>query len=255
MKRVIYNKNPLIEVILQVRFPTILSINSNEPAEFQEAIRQKYPLYSLNIEKEHELSIIEKEDSFFPSIQEKDQKKNHSFVSADGKYKVNLTSSFISLSTVNYIRWEEFFDRFKFVLSKFLNVYNPTFFERVGLRYIDAFSREKLKITNKPWKELIQAPWIGPLSDIDENNLFNLGIDTEYVLGDQKSRAKIHTGLGVLNNTEKVFIVDSDFIRSSMVSIVEYESVLEYLHNNSEAFIHSVITEDLHNAMEPGELQ
>ena len=41
MDRVIFQNNPLIEVILQFRFPTILSINSNEPVDFQEAIIAK----------------------------------------------------------------------------------------------------------------------------------------------------------------------------------------------------------------------
>ena len=166
MKRVIYKKNPLIEVILQVRFPTILTINSNDPVDFQEAIRKDYPVYQLGIEREQELSFIAKEDSLFPTLQEKKQHKNHAFVSPDGKYKVNLTSSFVSMSTVNYTRWEDFFSRFRSVLANFVDVYHPAFYERIGLRYIDAFSREKLNITDKSWKELIQSPWIGPLSEV-----------------------------------------------------------------------------------------
>lgn len=255
MKRVIYKKNPLIEVILQVRFPTILTINSNDPVEFQEKIRKDYPVYQLGIEREQELAIIAKEDSFFPSLQEKKQHKNHAFVSADGKYKVNLTSSFISISTVNYTRWEDFFEKFKFVLSSFVEVYNPSFYERIGLRYIDAFSREKLNITDKSWKELIQSPWIGPLSNVNEGDIINLGIDTEYILDNNKSRIKVHTGLGVLNNAEKVFIVDSDFIHPLTVALEEYEAIAEYLHENSGKFIRSVITSTLHEAMEPGELK
>ena len=35
-----YEKAPLHEVICQLRFPTILSINSKEPADFQELIRK-----------------------------------------------------------------------------------------------------------------------------------------------------------------------------------------------------------------------
>ena len=42
-KRVKYNRCPLVEVIFQLRFPTILSINSKQPADFQEKIRKEYP--------------------------------------------------------------------------------------------------------------------------------------------------------------------------------------------------------------------
>ena len=38
-ERVLYGKRQLIEVICQLRFPTILSISAKEPAEFQEASR------------------------------------------------------------------------------------------------------------------------------------------------------------------------------------------------------------------------
>ena len=41
-----YRKAPAHEVICQLRFPTILSINTVEPADFQEAIREDFPRYA-----------------------------------------------------------------------------------------------------------------------------------------------------------------------------------------------------------------
>src|SRR5689334_11739505 len=43
--RVIFRNNPRVQVIAQLRFPTILSIGSVDPARFQELIRDEYPLY------------------------------------------------------------------------------------------------------------------------------------------------------------------------------------------------------------------
>ena len=40
-KRCKYAQNQLADVICQLRFPDILSINANEPAEFQEMIRSE----------------------------------------------------------------------------------------------------------------------------------------------------------------------------------------------------------------------
>ena len=37
--RCIYRRSPLIEVICQLRFPAILRIDAQAPAQFQEAIR------------------------------------------------------------------------------------------------------------------------------------------------------------------------------------------------------------------------
>ena len=45
--RVHYNKPQLAEVICQLRFPTILSIGANDPAEFQEAIRGMFPRFTV----------------------------------------------------------------------------------------------------------------------------------------------------------------------------------------------------------------
>src|SRR4051794_3088983 len=44
--RVIYERNPLVEVICQVRFPAILRIDVEPPAAFQEAIRGAFPAFS-----------------------------------------------------------------------------------------------------------------------------------------------------------------------------------------------------------------
>ena len=40
-----YARPQLMEVICQLRFPTILAIGAQEPAAFQEAIRQDFPRY------------------------------------------------------------------------------------------------------------------------------------------------------------------------------------------------------------------
>ena len=49
-KRVRYEKSPLVEVIFQLRFPTILSINAVQPVEFQELIRKEFPFYEEGVE-------------------------------------------------------------------------------------------------------------------------------------------------------------------------------------------------------------
>ena len=45
IERVIYQNNTLGEVVCQLRFPTILRIEASSPADFQDAIREAYPLF------------------------------------------------------------------------------------------------------------------------------------------------------------------------------------------------------------------
>ncbi|MBL8785507.1 MAG: TIGR04255 family protein, partial [Deltaproteobacteria bacterium] len=44
--RVIYASNPLADVICQVRFPRILRIDNELPADFQDAIRGQFPHFA-----------------------------------------------------------------------------------------------------------------------------------------------------------------------------------------------------------------
>ena len=42
--RFIYASNPLAEVVCQVRFPRVFEIEANLPVEFQNTIKEYYPL-------------------------------------------------------------------------------------------------------------------------------------------------------------------------------------------------------------------
>ena len=253
MERVIYKKNPLIEVIIQYKFPKILALNIDDPVEFQEAIKADFPIYQLTLENQQEISISIGQDNVpISSVIQKQPVRNHNFISQDGQYKINLTSGFISISTVGYTRWEELLSRFSNPIKEFERIYMPSFYERIGLRYIDAFSRKNLSLEDKAWRELIEQPWLGAFSSIDESKMINIGLDVEYFLDDDISRAKIHTGVGTINNNpEKVFVIDSDFIHIHNTKAENALSILSYLHDNAKYFIRSAITDALHYAMEP----
>ncbi len=104
-QRCIYQKNQLIEVICQLRFPEILSIGANAPVDFQEAVRDEYPAFQTL--KEVPAPRITGAPGNF-SLAQQPERMNYQFVSADGVWKVNLTSRFISLSCAKYTCWEDF---------------------------------------------------------------------------------------------------------------------------------------------------
>ena len=49
-------------------------------------------------------------------------------------------------------------------LAKFIKIYRPAYFERVGLRYVNFISRDKLGLKNVMWKDLIAPAYIGPMT-------------------------------------------------------------------------------------------
>lgn len=102
-ERVLYGKRQLIEVICQLRFPTILSISAKEPAEFQEAIRAEFPRYARNLEKLPP-KVIGQPGAM--KLEEQPTVVNYQFLTAAGDWKVNLTNTFLALATPVYTTWE-----------------------------------------------------------------------------------------------------------------------------------------------------
>ena len=245
-----YVRSPLVETICQLRFPTILSIASAEPARFQEAIRADFPRYAARQEPQPPRVVNGKLEQTPPIT-------NYNFISADGRWKVNLTKDFIALSTLSYTRWEDFAQKLDRVLALFIQIYQPAFFERVGLRYVNAFSRSRLGLQDLLWDDLINSPFIGLLSepDVDETATTKCSLDAEMSLGDQR-RLKLHAGPGLLGDGKKdpepKFILDGDFsVLGKEIPISRIAGDLDDLHDYAVRLFNAAITPELHNAMGP----
>lgn len=252
--RYTYTRSPLIEVICQLRFPTILTINTREPAEFQEAIRAEFPRYAVR--KEQPAPKVVDPGTPNAKLEQQPAIQNYNFISGDGLWKINLTKDFIALSTLRYTRWEDFAAQLDKPLAQFIQTYQPAFFERIGLRYVNAFSRKRLELEDCLWDDLIQPPYLGALGepDVDETKVSKSSVDTEMVLADG-SRMKVHAGPGLLNggkqDPEPKFILDGDFAVSGNTSADKVPAVMEGLHEHAVRLFNGAITEELRTAMGP----
>lgn len=254
--RYLYTRSPLAEVICQLRFPTILSIGAKEPAEFQEAIRSVHPRYAAR--QEHPAPKLTGVGTSNPSLQQQPPVTNYNFISQDGRWKVNLTRDFIALSTVGYTRWEDFAQRLDFILAQFIRIYQPAYFERIGLRYVNAFSKKAVGLEDLLWDDLIQSPYIGVLSepDVDETAVNKCSLDVETALNGG-CRLKLHAGPGQLRRpgqeaqSETRFILDGDFSASGELTGDQIPARLETLHSWAVRLFQGAITRKLHEAMGP----
>lgn len=256
-KRVIYNKNPLDNVICQLRFPPILMIDSEVPSGFQNAIRNEYPLYEEKTEVVHEFTAGLKPQ--FPQevinqLSNTSINKNHEFTSEDGVWKINLTRTFISISTAKYRRWEHFKDKFKNSYDALIKYYNPPFFTRIGLRYIDLFCRESLDLQETDWNELIQPQLLGFLSTEIKENVLNYNGVFDVKLADESSSVRIATSFVNNLDNQTCFMVDSDFYSTKRVIQDQLTEKLNFLNSRSSRLIRWIIKDKLHLAMEPNEL-
>ncbi len=253
-ERCLYRSNQLAEVICQLRFPEILSIQTTIPAAYQEAIRADYPQYSAT--KEAPAPKITGTPGNF-GLENQPLTTNYRFASEDGVWRVNLTSRFISLSCTRYVRWENFAKRLDQPLAAFIQVYRPAYFERVGLRYLNFFSRQALELVDTPFSELFQPCYLGPLADDDvsEKASSRCNVDAELAIRGG-CRVRIHAGPGLVKregnpDNEVKFIFDQDLFMPGKVPVNLSAAALQTLHAQAFSIFRGAITEPLHRAMQP----
>ena len=156
IKRVRYEKCPLIEVTYQLNFPTILSIEAEMPVKYQNAIRKNFPQYRTQTEQEGEITVNINGEEVNPIFRQRPIKKIHHFISEDGQWRITLAKNQLAISTLQYEQWEDMKEKFKTPLQAFADIYDQSYFDRIGLRYIDAIDREKLNFKDTEWRDLIK---------------------------------------------------------------------------------------------------
>ncbi len=253
-KLFVYEKNQLIEVICQLRFPPILVIDTKEPADFQETVRETFPRY-----------LCQTETPPAAPGQTPQTVQNHNFISADGASKLALTKNFIALSTTRYTGWEDFAGMLDEPLGQFIRLYKPAYFSRIGLRYLNAFSREQLGLTGRRWNDLLQPQVLGILDDdsINESDVVKCSFDVERRFterfglrlhtgpGNIRRMTRTDAGLKTVQESETRFILDIDVYTIGNTALGVAAEAMEQLHVYADRVFSDAITDALHDAMEP----
>lgn len=129
---------PLIRVIAQVRFPSILSIEKKDfVGSFQEAIREKYPILQP---EQTQTFVFGPQTAVQPTLQ-----LTWRFIDTATSWRVSLASDFMALETTAYSSRRDFLERLENVLIALDKSFNPQIIERFGLRYIDRLIGQDLQ--------------------------------------------------------------------------------------------------------------
>lgn len=250
--RVVYTRNFLAEVVCQLRFPEILTIGANVPVDFQEAIRSDYPQY--NAVNERPAPVLRGSPNGL-QIQQQPETVNYHFTSADGVWRVNLTSKFISLTCTRYTCWEEFAAHMDKPLAAFIKVYQPAFFERVGLRYKNILSKKAMDLEDYSFCELFTPPYLGLLQeeDVPENTVTSGMLNTQLKLRGGCS-ARIIAGPGPVlvqgkPDPETKFILDQDLYMTGNIPVNMSAGAMQTLHHQAYSVFRGAITDTLHKLM------
>lgn len=250
-----YKNNQITEMLCQIRFATVLKINNESDeslSEFQEKIKEEFPIYQMINENvlNVEMSGGEKNiESITPQIL-RNNIKNHMFISNSGNEKINLTCNFISLSINQYESWENFKEKFIWILDIFNQVYKIEKFNRIGIRYINAFSKAELGINEQDkWDQYISEDIVG-LSSKYNVNVYNSNIEIPF---DNNSQMRIISGLGTKqnkdNSVEPVFIIDKDTYKLGNIEKINIDETLERLHGHNSEIFESLIKQNLRDKM------
>lgn len=253
LSRVRYGKCPLVEVVFQLRFPTILSINANPPIEFQDKIRRKYPYFENQLEEFGDVLLSPQQRT--ASMRKLGENKNYAFISEDYLSKVNLTPSFIALSTMAYTQWEEFKENISYIIPIFELIYQPSFYSRIGLRYKDVITRSEIGLSDCSWTELIKPHVLGMVTQEHEEGIKAFSSEIEYETKEANVLSRSHIEFVHVNDQpEMSLLIDCDYFTLGITKLAEMDNKSDKLHNASSLFIQTAITRKLHYALEPVEI-
>jgi uncharacterized protein (TIGR04255 family) len=255
--RVKYAKYPLVDVLCQLMFPTILRINADPPVAFQERIRHLYPYYqqrqvSQNLIPEGLAKIIPPDilqelGTSGPPI--------YDFASEDQAHIVTLTNEGISLTSRLYTRYADFRQRFLDVVVALQEVYNPHAYVRIGLRYRNLLIRSELEVEDVPWSELLQ-PYISGLLAAPNIGEFVTGTSEAALMTlPEGGQLRLQHGLVQLQSEqpEMAYLIDGDFyIRPENKTEVEDAfQILDKFNGEAARLLRWCISDRLATAMEP----
>lgn len=126
---------PLVRVIVQLRFPEILSVEQRDfVAPFQEAIRSTYSV----LRQEHTQGILLGSGGVAPAKPQVAWR----FSDTGGHWRVSLTPEFLALETTKYVSRSDFFGRLKSLAEALDEHMKPGQLDRLGVRYIDRITGE-----------------------------------------------------------------------------------------------------------------
>ena len=232
--RVVYEKNPLVGVTFQAKFPKFLAIETEQPASFQKIIMGDYPIY----EQQNVVQIILGSGMQDGAQQPTEiQGRMYIFRSLDKVWALTLGGDQVLLSTRVYKHWDEFKDRLKTFLNAFFQFYRPPMFTRIGLRYQNLILPWELGLDGHGWKDLIQPYIAGELaSGLQDDEIVSRQTVATIKLGNGNLLLLRH-GLVTHKETQRLaFLIDGDFYSDNQRG-ADFDGtleIIEQLHASAE---------------------
>lgn len=265
-ERVVYEHNPLAEVVCQIQFGGVEDLSEAEKETLLAAFTAaSFPIFSEEVSFGFSQQILF-DGASTPTVAPitLPQSRIFHYASSDGVWRVSIAGEFVALTCLKYIGWDSFLPRMLAVAHTFAAVRPNAEAKRLGLRYKDVIERERLGLVGTPWHELIEPFLLGPLAP---NALAAGQILAEDEVGNFSSQTLIRLDhamlllqsslLASLDGQRRAFLIDSDFfnegdLESELLSNRHVLAArLEALHSGAGALFRRGITKRLHDALQP----
>ncbi len=237
---------PLVEVVCQVRFPPILRISRDDPIDFQEQLRHRFP--QLQTEQDVQVQFPLPGNPAAPSAEFRP--RLHRFISQDEQTTVSLTLNFYALSTHRYTHWRDFAADLQLVHNAVSQVYQPAYATRIGLRYIN-----RLTFANTQTEHidalfgLLKPALTAPLRDDVWQNAAQMVTQLAFV--DHDTQLNLHV---VYEQSGPALTLDFDYFENGKLSLDGLiERCDQYHAVIYDAFRYCLLDEALQK-FQPGEM-
>ncbi len=168
---------PLVSVLAQIMFGSLLSIKNEEGvSRFQETIREKYPVLKAEKNKTSTIDVVAN------SVVSTSEQTIWRFSDKDDVWRVSLSPEFVALETKKYSSRKEFTKRLIEVLDAVTKQFNPGITTRIGVRYVDRLEGDALsKISS-----LVNPTLVGLLNS-ELNGIVDVSISEALFKFDSKN--------------------------------------------------------------------
>lgn len=247
--RIRFGRNPLDEVICQLRFPPILRVDSEVPAAFQERVRQTFPLYQSS--RAHLPASVALPADVLQAVLGGSAATTHEFLSPDKRSRVALTRDFIALTVQDYSTWADFKTAMDGPVAALAAVYQPAFVTRVGLRYRDRIDRRAIQREATPWSALLRPELAAELGSADVGHAVrHILRELIFELPGGAGQLRVVHGLDP-ESQGNAYIIDADCFIERQLPLQGATDVLANFNREAGNFFRWCISDTLRDALEP----
>ena len=233
-----YDRTALKTVVCQLQFNPILRIGKDEPAEFQDAIREAFPIF-----ERREGQMLSFSFGASPAFEHSPTGATYLFKSEDEAWTASLGNNFVSMETSRYVHFGDFMEKLLRVKSAAEDEYKIPSYTRAGLRYINTFTAIDFP---GGWAGRFNPALLGALADpgvaddiVATQQLVRFGLAEGYL--------NLRHGLG----PEGSYTIDLDRAFEDKIECASADALLEEFNRRIfQAFRWSIST-TLHEEMSP----